>query len=46
MCIEEWLGWKDSNLRPTVSKTGALPTELHPNEKTYIFVYEFISIFT
>lgn len=28
---EEWLGWEDSNLRPTVSKTGALPAELHPN---------------
>lgn len=30
---EKWLGWKDSNLRPTVSKTGALPTELHPKKR-------------
>ena len=27
---KEWLGREDSNLRPTIPKTVALPTELHP----------------
>ena len=26
-----WLGWQDSNLRMPESKSGALPTWLHPN---------------
>ena len=29
--FKKWLGRKDSNLRPTIPKTVALPTELHPN---------------
>ena len=28
---ECWLGRQDSNLQPTVPKTGALPIELLPN---------------
>lgn len=34
-CVD-WLGWQDSNLQPTVPKTGALPIELHPKRRAYL----------
>ena len=32
-----WLGIQDSNLEPTVPKTGALPIELIPNKNFNVF---------
>ncbi len=28
--LGKWQGWQDSNPRPAVLETAALPTELHP----------------
>ena len=34
MTLEQWWAWQDSNLRPIVYKTTALPTELHARKNT------------